>query len=161
MILKYHVHNHNVLLHINHEYVLPDFFESKSSDYMTFDKGQIRLVCPQISNQSQRVRLRFLECDTNDVLGNSCNYIVILRDGLLKLKTILNSSLLNWRFKITSSNNHINNYEIDDLPIIDIDLLSNEYLSIDSHEREKTICSLYGLNEFETEYIIAKQYDTI
>lgn len=146
---------------INHEYVLPDFFESKSSDYMTFDKGQIRLVCPQISNQSQRVRLRFLECDSNDVLGNSCNYIVILRNGLLKLKTILNSSLLNWRFKITSSNNHINNYEIDDLPIIDIDLLSNECLSIDSHEREKTICALYGLNEFETEYIIAKQYDTI
>ena len=60
-----------------------------------------------------------------------------------------------------AGNNHINKYEIDDLPIIDIDLLSNEYLSIDSHEREKTICSLYGLNEFETEYIIAKQYDTI
>lgn len=146
---------------INHEYVLPTFFESKSYDYMTFDKGQIRLVCPQISNQQQLIRLRFLECETNDVLGNSCNYIVILRDGLHKLKAILNSSLLNWRFKITSSNNHINNYEIDDLPIIDINQISNDSLSLERTEREKFICTLYGLNQVETEYITGKQYDTI
>lgn len=30
---------------------------------------------------------------------------------------ILNSTLIDWYFKLTSSNNHINNYEIDNFPI--------------------------------------------
>ena len=31
---------------------------------------------------------------------------------------VLNSLLLDWRFKITNSNNHISNYEIAELPIV-------------------------------------------
>jgi hypothetical protein len=30
----------------------------------------------------------------------------------------LNSSLIEWRFRITSTNNHVNNYEIGEFPLI-------------------------------------------
>ena len=88
-------------------------------------------------------------------MGNSCNYIVSTRneDDLQKLYFILNSSLLNWRFKITSSNNHINNYELDELPIVDLDNFDNKDLASDKSEIDNYICQLYGLNNIESEYI--------
>lgn len=146
---------------INHEYVLPEFLEKKSSDYLSNDQGKIRLVCQQISNQTQRVRLRFIECEKNDILGNSCNYITVAEEQIPQLKTILNSALLNWRFKVTSTNNHINNYELDELPVVDLNLVSDDILSLDEEERDKKICALYGLEGDEINFIIQQQYEAV
>jgi len=63
----------------------------------------------------------------------------------------LNSELLNWRFKITSSNNHINNYELDELPVVDLESFSLSDFSKDANE---TVCKLYGLTIEETNYIL-------
>ena len=68
---------------------------------------------------------------------------------------ILNSELLNWRFKITSSNNHINNYELDELPIIDLDNSALQNLSQENFD--EVICQLYGLTEMETQYILSSK----
>lgn len=146
---------------INHEYVKSDFLKNKSIDYLTYDKGKIRLVCQQISNQTQKVRLKFVECQERDILGNSCNYITVEEGLISKMKTILNSALLNWRFKITSSNNHINNYELDQLPIIDLDKITSEVLAMDDVKRNEKICSLYGLKREESQFIIRQYYETI
>lgn len=146
---------------INHEYVKPEFLNKKSQDYLSNDKGRKRLVCQQISNMSQRVRLRFVECENNDVLGNSCNYITIEENKIPQMKALLNSALLNWRFKITSTNNHINNYELDELPIINLNSISSEIIKLDEICRNREICSLYGLNGEEVNFIINKQYDII
>lgn len=146
---------------VNHEYVRPEFLEKKSSDYMTFDHGKIRLVCQQISNQMQNIRLRFVECQKNDVLGNSCNYITVSEELIPKMKVLLNSALLNWRFKVTSTNNHINNYEIDELPIIELSLITDEILKQDEVMQNKTICSLYGLKGREIKFIISQHYETL
>lgn len=51
------------------------------------------------------------------------------------MKAILNSSLLNWRFKITSTNNHINNYELDELPIINLDTVPSDIIGMDDISR--------------------------
>ena len=67
----------NGIVDKNKEYVSLDFLKKKSSDYMKFDYGRKRLVCQQISNQTQRVRLKFLISDEIDILGNSCNYITV------------------------------------------------------------------------------------
>ncbi len=83
-----------------------------------------RLVCQQVSNIHGNKRLKFAIIPANVILGNSCNYIC-KRESLFKNKNIsldymlgvLNSLLLDWRFKITNSNNHISNYEIAELPI--------------------------------------------
>lgn len=151
----------NGIVDKNKEYVSLDFLKKKSSDYMKFDYGRKRLVCQQISNQTQRVRLKFLISDENDILGNSCNYITVPIDIISIVSVLLNSALLNWRFKITSTNNHINNYELDELPMINIEKLPASIVESLPLDRDRVICKLYGLNELETNYIIKQYYETI
>lgn len=146
---------------INHEYVKPEFLEKKSSDYMRNDHGKKRLVCQQISNQLQHIRLKFVECQKNDVLGNSCNYITVNEELIPRMKVLLNSALLNWRFKVTSTNNHINNYELAELPIIELSLITDEIIEQEEVKQNEAICSLYGLKKEEIKFIIRQHYETI
>lgn len=152
---------------INNEYVeVEDFLTNKSEDYKNNDFGKKRLVCQQISNIDISKRLNFTICDSKDILGNSCNYIYFDEnlingniDVLLKrLKDILNSYLLNWRFKITSSNNHINNYEIDELPLLKIDKIP-DFKNKTYLEKNIIICKLFNLNKNETIYILKNFYE--
>jgi Alw26I/Eco31I/Esp3I family type II restriction m6 adenine DNA methyltransferase len=90
------------------------------------DVGRTRIAGQQVSNMMQRWRLKFCLIPPKVFLGNSCNYLVIEGKGesgstILYLLALLNSCLLNWRFKLTSSNNHVSNYELDSLPIKLID----------------------------------------
>lgn len=79
-----------------------------------------RIACPQISNINARKRLLFSYIPANIVLGNSCNFISVSKNDqnidLYYLLALLNSNLFDWYFRVFSSNNHINNYEIDNLP---------------------------------------------
>nr|DAR09962.1 MAG TPA: Cytosine specific methyltransferase [Bacteriophage sp.] len=80
-----------------------------------------RLACQQIVNIAKERRVAFSLVPENYVLGNSCNFISIEQNSdevdIYFLMGILNSPLINWYFKLTSSNNHINNYEINNFPI--------------------------------------------
>lgn len=151
----------NGVIDKNGEFVEIDgFLNKKSIDFKTHDYNKERLICQQISNVDMQKRLKFVFCDKTDILGNSCNYIVSTRkqSDLKKLFFILNSELLNWRFKITSSNNHINNYELDELPIVDLD--SFELNDFSKDETNQTICKLYGLTKTETNYILGNNKKT-
>ncbi|MEE9364860.1 MAG: Eco57I restriction-modification methylase domain-containing protein [Cellulophaga sp.] len=143
----------------NKEYVdIEPFINKKSNEYKLNDYKKERLICQQISNVDLKKRLKFTFSETTDIMANSCNYITSLRDSidLQKLHFILNSELLNWRFKVTSSNNHINNYEIDEFPIINLDNLDLDMFSEDKDYNNQLICELYGLNKKETTYILGK-----
>ncbi|MDA8233866.1 MAG: Alw26I/Eco31I/Esp3I family type II restriction adenine-specific DNA-methyltransferase [Clostridia bacterium] len=100
------------------EYVMADFVESSAKKQ--FVAGE-RIICQQISNMAKERRLTFTPIPENYVLGNSCNFITVSDNefgiDMWFLLGILNSSLMNWYFKLQSSNNHINNYEIDSFPI--------------------------------------------
>lgn len=80
-----------------------------------------RLACQQIVNIAKKRRISFTLVPANCVLGNSCNFIAVGQNDndvdMYFLMGVLNSSLIDWYFKLTSSNNHINNYEIDNFPI--------------------------------------------
>ncbi len=80
-----------------------------------------RIACQQISNLEKEQRLTFAYIPKNHVLGNSCNFICVDSNifgvDYFYLLALLNSSVMNWFFKINSSNNHINNYDIDQFPI--------------------------------------------
>lgn len=80
-----------------------------------------RLVCQQIANMAKKRRIAFTIVPPHSVLANSCNFVSVRPndDGVDThfLMGILNSTLIDWYFKLTSSNNHINNYEIDNFPI--------------------------------------------
>ena len=75
------------------------------------------------------------------------------------MKILLNSPLLNWRFKITSSNNHINNYELDELPIVNLDSIDSKKEFASRVELNEYVCGLYGLNKKETEFI--RKYENL
>lgn len=145
----------NGVIDKNGEFVeIENFLNKKSDDFKTNDYNKERLICQQISNVDMQKRLKFVFSEKTDILGNSCNYIVSTRkeEDLKKLFFILNSELLNWRFKITSSNNHINNYELDELPIVDLDSFE-----LGDFSDNKTICKLYGLTKTETNYILGNK----
>jgi len=100
--------------------------ESYSEDIKLSHPRSKRIACQQISNLKSPRRLKFSMIKEGIYLGNSCNYIIIRnpteleRDYGITYETlicILNSSIYNWRFKLTSTNNHISNNELDDLTV--------------------------------------------
>lgn len=80
-----------------------------------------RIACQQIANMKKERRVTFALIPENYVLGNSCNFISV-EDNIYgideyTLLGLFNAKIINWLFKLTSSNNHVNNYEIDCFPI--------------------------------------------
>ena len=78
-----------------------------------------RIVCQQVANMGLRRRLNAGIVPKEVVVANSANCIEVKTPDLpmLTLLGLLNSSLMNWIFKKTSTNNHVNVYELDQLPI--------------------------------------------
>jgi Alw26I/Eco31I/Esp3I family type II restriction m6 adenine DNA methyltransferase len=107
------------------EFVKEDFLDAITSKSL-HSKSE-RICCQQISNLNSKKRVKFCHIKSNNILGNSCNYISLssnlFTDGKLSLYYILgilNSNLIDWRFRITSSNNHVSNYEISELPLPEV-----------------------------------------
>lgn len=94
-------------------------FKNKSSKTKFINRK--RIACQQIANMKKDRRINFTLISPNYILANSCNFITVDKNAYgidaFTLLGIMNSTLINWLFKLTSSNNHINNYELDMLPI--------------------------------------------
>lgn len=139
--------------------LIDDFINSKSTDYKKYDYKKIRLICQQISNIDTPKRIKFAFSSETDILANSCNYISCQNLSDLKpLSLILNSHLINWRFKITSTNNHINNYEIDELPLLDFTNFNNNKLNGNDLINNIELSKMYGLNQREIVYLLKGFY---
>ncbi len=160
-------------------FVKPEFLE-KIKNKKAYIESE-RIVCQQISNIHQEKRLKFSKIGRNFILGNSCNFITLENGGSLKEKKlsldyllgILNSLLPNWRFKLTSSNNHVGNYELAELPIAVPDRSGLETveklvkgLNKNPNDIGKlaqlnfTVFKLYGLTRSQAEFILSKYRDT-
>lgn len=160
-------------------YTLGEFFTDEKFMKKTAEKNKYisreRLVCQQISNIHLEKRLKFTKIPENIVLGNSCNFLTFDESlfgnqevGLDYLLGILNSMLLNWRFKITNSNNHISNYELAELPIVIpsisdkneieklVSLIKNNNDQENVYKLNTKVFELYGLNKEEVDYILGK-----
>lgn len=160
-------------------YTLGEFFTDEKFMKKTAEKSKYisreRLVCQQISNIHLEKRLKFTKIPENIVLGNSCNFLTFDESlfgnqevGLDYLLGVLNSMLLNWRFKITNSNNHISNYELAELPIVipsiadrnEIEKLVSLIKNTDDKENvyklNTKVFELYGLNAEEIDYVLGK-----
>ncbi len=106
------------------KYVQTDFLNRPKGKWV----NRHRIACQQISNMNQTRRLKWSLIEPGQVLGNSCNFVGIESEGLWALSDeniyyflgILNSSLINERFKLLSPNNHVSNGEINSLPIGDL-----------------------------------------
>jgi DNA-cytosine methyltransferase len=139
-------------------YVSPEFVnETSKHAYINME----RLACQQISNIAKERRLTFTKVQPMSVLANSCNFIAVGQNDY-KIDAnyiigLLNSKLMNWFFKLHSSNNHINNYEINNFPIPihgdSIKQISELVKSVDAADTptidkiDELVCVLFGINE--------------
>jgi len=77
------------------------------------------LICQQISGMVDKHRFNFaISRKEKCLFGNSVNKIG-LKDSVdsLFILAILNSNIIDWLFRKTSTNNHVNIYELEQLPI--------------------------------------------
>ena len=140
---------------------LSDFLKNKSAHFTKRDFEKIRIVGQQIVNIDADKRLIFALSEKNFILGNSCNYLTVASP--LEIDWILiqlDSYLLNWRFKMTSTNNHVNNYEIDELPIVE-NTPKNLRKCNDTLSQNVLVCKQFGLDMNETKLILKKYFEEI
>lgn len=100
--------------------VKSDFLQNIKSANRKSHITSERIVGRQCSYLKKKRRLSFTLVEKNSVVSNSCNYLVsndLNGFPLLYLLGLLNSCLIEWRFRVTNSNNHVSNYEIDQLPL--------------------------------------------
>lgn len=102
-------------------YINPGFNEAVINGKAS-DTYRYRIAGRQCSYLKKERRLSFAVVPPRVVLGNSCNYLCSRSDightpQLDALLAVLNSSVVEWYFRTFSSNNHVANYEIDDLPV--------------------------------------------
>jgi Alw26I/Eco31I/Esp3I family type II restriction m6 adenine DNA methyltransferase len=78
-----------------------------------------RVVMQGITGVNEEIRLKMTILDKGVFCGNSVNYILIKDNKYSEeyVLGILNSRLLNWYFKLFSTNSNVNGYEVDSLPI--------------------------------------------
>ena len=133
-----------------------------------------RIVMQGITGVDEKTRLKMTVIDANIFCGNSVNYILI-DDSSLEyefLLGLLNSRLLNWYFKVFSTNSNVNGYEVDNLPmpnIVEVDqkTISNRVDRILAAKRanpeadtskwereiDEMVYALYGLTEDEIKVV--------
>jgi adenine-specific DNA-methyltransferase len=78
-----------------------------------------RVVSQHIANMGLRKRLVASIIPANIVVGDSANCFEPISEGISQkaIVALLNSNLLNWYYKKLSTNNNVNIYEMDELPI--------------------------------------------
>ena len=87
------------------------------------DRKKRRLAMQGVTGTDDRRRLKAAFVEPGIFLGNSVNYLRLKPNVDYDLGffcALLNSQLIEWRFRLTSSNNNVNNYEIDALPLREI-----------------------------------------
>jgi adenine-specific DNA-methyltransferase len=146
----------NYIFREHQEFVNIEAFKKvKSKDYINNDFEKNRLVCNQISNLDRKNRLRFIISEPTDIIANSCNYLTFSDpdtpvDFYLNQ---LNSPVLNWFFKTISSNNHVNNYELDALPILNHKQLDNDSIKAIQSGNINEIFKSFSLTNEEVNYL--------
>lgn len=83
-----------------------------------------RIVMQGITGVDETYRLKMTILQPKIFCGNSVNYILIRDKNTTYeyLLALLNSHLMNWYFKIFSTNSNVNGYEVDNFPIPKISL---------------------------------------
>ena len=103
-----------------------------------------RLAIQGVTGTDDARRLKAAIVNAGIFLGNSANYIRLQPNAdysQLFFSTLLNSTLIEWRFRLTSSNNNVNNYEVDALPLRRIEFNTPR---LDRHKQSRKATDLYG-----------------
>jgi Alw26I/Eco31I/Esp3I family type II restriction m6 adenine DNA methyltransferase len=90
------------------------------------------LVCQEVTGTVDKWRLHFALTNKDEcfLFGHTANKVLLKdQNNNLILLALLNSKLLDWYFRKTSTNNHVGGYEIEQLPIALRNSKTNDKLS--------------------------------
>ena len=94
------------------------FLSAHSPDTKAYDYRYTRIGYQRGSAIDNWRRIISTIIEKGNFCSDTINYIVNPKDvNIYFLLSLLNSSLWEWRFRLTSTNNHVNSYEIDGMPI--------------------------------------------
>ncbi len=84
---------------------------------------QERIVMQGLTGINEKIRLKMTLIPSGIFCANSVNYLYFSDEKVNKkyILSLLNSSLLNYIFKISSTNSNVNGYEVDSLPVAPAD----------------------------------------
>ena len=141
--------------YLNSKLYLNENYGKKSMHHKTK-----RIVMQGITGINERIRLKMMIIDRDIFCANSVNYL-IFKDKIFELKyylALLNSSLLNYIFKLSSTNSNVNGYEVDNLPIITknynnekpfIDLVDKIFVFTQDDDFQKNVNKQTKVREYE------------
>ncbi len=162
-----------------HRYYMDDIVEefiqnNHKAEYIRKNENNTFLVCQNISGMTDKYRFNVSLCEQKRCLfGHTVNKIELKHQFNPKfILAIINSRIIDWYFRKTSTNNHVNIYELEQLPIPKasqeqqkpiVELInkimekkqSNSSADITSLEREidRLVYKLYNLTDEEIEMI--------
>jgi Alw26I/Eco31I/Esp3I family type II restriction m6 adenine DNA methyltransferase len=120
--------------------------------------AQPRVALPQCSYAEKKKRIQAAIVPAGSVLANSCNYIATVpslfaaeTDSLPLYAAAMNSLVVEWYFRLFNSNNHVANYEIDELPVVDFSRLPAKTRRRMLQLHDKCKQSPWGLARIELE----------
>ena len=91
------------------------------SEQVEANRDGVFLICQQITGTNDERRLHFGVTEklaTDFLCGNSLNKLLLKNPSHSKaFMALLNSKFMDWFFRITSTNNHVQGYELEQLPI--------------------------------------------
>tara|TARA_B100001029_G_C15062337_1_gene459638 strand:- start:328 stop:3411 length:3084 start_codon:yes stop_codon:yes gene_type:complete len=137
-----------------HEYLNFDEFKKKHSGEKSKHYKDERVVLQGMSGANDAIRIRATICPKNNFLGNSVNYLKVDNDKIKNyiLLCLLNSKIINWFFKFSSTNSNVNGYEINRFPVPTIDK-KNEVKIKELYSKLKLINFNSILNEDQNQNI--------
>jgi len=94
-----------------------EFLCGKKHDSKAFDHEEQRIGYQRGAAIDNWRRIIACVIEPGNFCSDTVNYIVRPKAGFYFALGLLNSRLYEWRFRLTSTNNHVNSYEIDSLPL--------------------------------------------
>jgi len=94
-----------------------EFLRDRRVDSKFFHHKEVRIGYQRGSAIDNWRRIIACIIEADSFCSDTINYIVKPDADLYFLLSLLNSRLFEWRFRLTSTNNHVNSYEVDSLPL--------------------------------------------
>ncbi|MBI5026708.1 MAG: hypothetical protein HZC12_08315 [Nitrospirae bacterium] len=94
------------------------FLNAHGKNTKAYDHKYIRIGYQRGSAIDNWRRIIATIIEKDNFCSDTINYIVNPKNhSIFAILALLNSSLWEWRFRLTSTNNHVNSYEIDSMPM--------------------------------------------
>ena len=103
-----------------------EFLHGKKPDTKAFDHKDIRIGYQRGAAIDNWRRIIACIIEPSSFCSDTVNYIVRPQNDLYFVLSLLSSQLFEWRFRLTSTNNHVNSYEVDSLPLRPINFTTPE-----------------------------------